>query len=125
MTIAQVSAEYNLSADTLRYYERVGLIPKVNRNAAGVRNYTEEDCRWVKFAKCMRSAGLPVEVLTQYVQLFLQGSSTQARRKEILCQQRDCLQAKIQDMQAALDRLDLKIEQYESRILPLEQEMLG
>ena len=49
MTIAEVSKQYNISADTLRYYERIGLIPPVNRNKNGIRDYTDEDCKWVDF----------------------------------------------------------------------------
>ncbi|GGG08020.1 hypothetical protein GCM10010916_26120 [Paenibacillus abyssi] len=74
MTISEVSTKFDLSQDTLRYYERIGLIPPVNRNKNGIREYTEEDCKWVDFIKCMRqSAGLPVEVLIEYVGLFQQG----------------------------------------------------
>ena len=70
MTITEVSKIYNLTPDTLRYYERIGLLPSVNRSKGGIRNYTDEDCRWVEFAKCMREAGLPVEILIDYVSLF-------------------------------------------------------
>ena len=76
MTIAEVSKKYDISADTLRYYERIGLIPPVNRSRSGIRDYTEEDCRWVEFAKCMRGAGLQVEALIEYVALFQQGDET-------------------------------------------------
>ncbi|MBP1309369.1 DNA-binding transcriptional MerR regulator [Paenibacillus sp. 1182] len=54
MLIAEVSKKFELSQDTLRYYERIGLIPRVNRNKSGIRDYTEEDCRWVEYIKCMR-----------------------------------------------------------------------
>jgi DNA-binding transcriptional MerR regulator len=70
MMISQVSERYGLSTDTLRYYERIGLIPRVNRNESGIRDYTELDCRWVEFVKCMRGAGLPIEALIEYVALF-------------------------------------------------------
>ena len=60
MKIAEVSERYNISSDTLRYYERVGLIPPVNRNISGIRDYNELDIRRVEFIKCMRSAGLPI-----------------------------------------------------------------
>jgi MerR family transcriptional regulator, aldehyde-responsive regulator len=63
MMIAEVSNKFDLTQDTLRYYERSGLIPNVNRYKSGIRNYTEEDCKWVEFIKCMRNAGLPIEVL--------------------------------------------------------------
>lgn len=67
MMIAEVSNKFDISADTLRYYERIGLIPPVNRNTNGVRDYTEEDCEWVYFIKCMRAAGLSIEILIEYV----------------------------------------------------------
>ena len=84
MTITEVSKKYDLSQDTLRYYERIGLIPAVNRNKSGIRDYTDEDCKWVEFIKCMRGAGLPIEVLIEYVALFQEGESTIQARKEIL-----------------------------------------
>ena len=73
MIIAEVSEQYNISTDTLRYYERVGLIPPVNRNGSGIRDYNELDLRRVDFIKCMRSAGLPIEVLIEYVALVQKG----------------------------------------------------
>ena len=80
MNIAEVSKKYDLTQDTLRYYERVGLLPRVNRTSSGIRDYTEEDCRWVEFIKCMRQAGLPIEVLIEYVALYQKGDETiQAR----------------------------------------------
>lgn len=113
MTITEVSRKYEISPDTLRYYERIGLIPAVGRTAGGIRNYTEEDCNWVEFIKCMRSAGLAIESLAEYVALFQQGSSTLEARKRLLTKQRGRLSARIQEMQATLERLDRKIDQYE------------
>ena len=67
MTIAEVSRAYDISADTLRYYERVGLLPSIGRTSGGIRNYSEEDCRWVEYIKCMRSAGVSVETLVEWL----------------------------------------------------------
>lgn len=94
MKIAEVSERYGISSDTLRYYERVGLIPPVNRNDSGIRDYCEIDLKRVEFIKCMRSAGLPVEVLIEYVRLYQQGDRTIEARKEILKVQRERLVAK-------------------------------
>lgn len=113
MTIAEVSNKFQLSADTLRYYERVGLIPSVNRTKGGIRDYNEEDCRWVEFIKCMRSAGLPIEALIEYVNLFQQGDKTNKARKELLIEQRRLLLERMEDMKATLERLNYKIERYE------------
>lgn len=84
MNIAEVSKKYDLTQDTLRYYERVGLLPRVNRTSSGIRDYTEEDCHWVEFIKCMRQAGLPIEVLIEYVALYQKGDETiQARQTAV------------------------------------------
>lgn len=113
MTITEVSKNYGLSQDTLRYYERIGLIPPVPRNKSGIRDYTEESCNWVEFIKCMRGAGLPIEALIEYVALFQQGEDTVEARKHILIEQRDCLKERIDTMQKTLARLDGKISRYE------------
>ncbi|WP_234124286.1 MerR family transcriptional regulator [Clostridium hydrogenum] len=123
MTIAEVSKKYDLTQDTLRYYERIGLIPEVNRNKSGIRDYTEEDCRWVEFIKCMRSAGLPIEVLIEYVTLFKQGDGTIKARKELLIEQRKRLVEKMDDMKKTIERLDYKIERYEKTRCEKEKEL--
>jgi MerR family transcriptional regulator, aldehyde-responsive regulator len=124
MKIAEVSEQYGVSTDTLRYYERIGLIPPVNRNGNGIRDYNELDIRRVEFAKCMRSAGLPVEVLIDYIGLVQQGDSTIEARKEILMEQRELLVARMAQMQKTLDILNHKIEVYEKAVLKNEKEMI-
>jgi len=124
MKIAEVSEQYGLSSDTLRYYERVGLIPPVNRNESGIRDYNELDLRRVEFIKCMRSAGLPVEVLIEYVGLVQQGDKTIEARKEILKVQRELLLARMKEMQKTLDVLNRKIEVYENAVLKKEKQMI-
>lgn len=121
MTITEVSQKYDITADTLRYYERIGLIPPVTRNPSGIREYNEEDCSWVNFMKCMRGAGLSIEVLIEYISMFQQGSSTIKARKELLVEQRNKLSQKIKEMQQTLERLDSKIDGYEDRMLAREK----
>ena len=121
MTITEVSEKLNLSQDTLRYYERIGLIPRVRRNKSGVRDYEEKDLAWAEFAKCMRSAGIPVETLIDYVQMFLSGDATRAARKELLIEQRDRLTENIKAMQSMLERLNHKIENYDGTLQRAEQ----
>ena len=124
MKIAEVSEKYGLSVDTLRYYERVGLIPPVHRNDGGIRDYNELDLRRVDFIKCMRGAGLPVEVLIEYMGLVQQGDKTIEARKEILKEQRDLVVTRMEEMQKTLDLLNHKIDVYEKAILKKEKEML-
>lgn len=122
MTITEVSRKFAISQDTLRYYERVGLIPRVNRNKSGIRDYTEEDCNWVEFIKCLRGAGLSIEVLIEYVRLFLEGDDeTVEARKELLIEQRRQLMLRMEEMKRTLERMDYKIASFDQRIVKAEQ----
>lgn len=113
MTISEVSKKYNITADTIRYYEKEGLIPTVPRNKNGIRDFDENSCGWIEFIKCMRSAGLEIETLKRYISLFRQGTKTVKERKILLEEQREKLLKKQEDIKATLDRLNYKIEKYE------------
>lgn len=123
MKIAEVSDRYNISIDTLRYYERIGLLPPVNRTPNGIRDFTEVDIRRVEFIRCMRSAGLPIEVLMDYMDLVRQGDATIEARKQILQEQRDLLASRMQEMQKTLDLLEHKIRVYEKVMISAEKEI--
>ena len=125
MTIAEVSKKFDLTADTLRYYERIGLIPAVGRTGGGIRDYSESNCGWVEFIKCMRSAGIPVEALIEYVALFQQGDGTRAARKQILVEQRDLFFLRMEEMQRTLQRLNTKIEHYDDGVSAAEHQLTG
>ena len=112
MTIKEASQVTGVSADTLRYYERIGLIPPVPRNESGIRNYDEASIGWINFIKCMRGAGLPIEALIEYVALCKEGDKTEASRKAILIEQRDIFQQRIESLQKTLVKLNYKIDNY-------------
>lgn len=116
MTIKEVSEQYQVSQDTLRYYERVGIIPQVTRTAGGIRDYQEQDISWVQNAICMRAAGLPVEALIEYVKLFQEGDSTIPARLKLLSKQRKSLLAQREKMDETLKTLDYKISRYEQAV---------
>lgn len=124
MTISEVSEKYGLPADTLRYYEKVGLIPPVHRKESGIRDYTPQDCGWVEFIKCMRGAGLSIETLIEYVALFRRGNRTLQKRKNLLIKERDALAARVAEMQEVLKRLNYKIEVYDEKIVSCEKKLL-
>ena len=116
MTIKEVSEKYGISQDTLRYYERVNVIPKVTRTSGGIRDYQEEDLRWVELAVCMRNAGLPIESLIEYQRLFRAGDSTIPARLELLNEQMDILQKQKKQIEETMDRLSYKISRYEEAV---------
>ena len=123
MKIAEVSKEYGLSADTLRYYERIGLLPNVTRTASGIRDYSEQDCARVQFVKCMRAASVSIEALIEYMALYDQGDSTLEARKTLLEEQRALVEHRIAE--AGLDRLNFKIDNYDKTIRDCEKKLRG
>ena len=124
MTRAEVSKKVNLSADTLRYYERIGLIPEVNRTESGIRNYTEEDLGWIEFSKCMRNAGMSIEALIEYIKLYKKGDVTLEARKQLLISQKDVIKERLEEIQNTFDRINYKIKNYEKLLVEREKDLL-
>ena len=116
MTLKEVCKQFDISADTLRYYERVGVIPKVKRTKGGIRDYSEEDISWVENAICMRSAGVPVEMLIEYVKLYQKGDNTLEARRDLLIEARVEVQKKIDQYVQTLNKLNFKISRYEEAV---------
>ncbi|WP_198407755.1 MerR family transcriptional regulator [Thermotoga profunda] len=100
------------------------MIPKTRRYENGIRNYTEDDCRWIEFILCMRKAGVEIETLVEYTRLLQKGDETLERRRQLLILQRDKLLMRVEEMQKALDKLNLKIKQYEEMIAPIERNLI-
>lgn len=124
MTIKETSRMYDVSPDTLRYYEKIGLLPPVRRGANGIRDYGEAELNWIEFIMCMKSAGLTIEVLTEYVQLCMKGEETIEERKRLLQEQRRQLAQRLEEMQATLKKLDHKIEIFENTLTIRERELV-
>lgn len=116
MTIKEVSDKFNISQDTLRYYERVGMIPPVTRTSGGIRDYQENDLAWVELAVCMRRAGLPVETIIEYVRLTQEGNSTFSARLRLLENQKEVLSKQKEKIEDAMKRLNYKIRRYEKAV---------
>lgn len=124
MTIAEVSKKTGLSTDTLRYYERIGIIPEVERSESGIRNYTDRDLGWIEFSKCMRNSGMSIESIIEYIKLYNKGDATLEARKQLLVSQRDAMQEKLNELQATLDKLNKKIENYGNQMSVHEKDIL-
>ena len=108
-----IAERYGVSQDTLRYYEKSGLVPEVTRTAGGIRDYQPDDLGWLELALCMRSAGLPVSGIVEYRKLFQQGESTIPQRLKLLTDQREELLSMKNQIEQTLNRLNYKISVYE------------
>lgn len=116
MTIKEVSEKYGISTDTLRYYERVGMLPPVNRTSGGIRDYADSDLSWIELILCLRNAGLPIEAIIEYVKLFQEGDGTIEARLQLLNEQRKTLLSQKEQIETALSRLNYKISRYETAV---------
>ena len=116
MTIKQVCQRYGLTQDTLRYYEKIGVIPPVHRSASGIRDYDEHDLGWVENAVCLRSAGVPVESIAEYVKLYQAGDETFAARRGLLSHVLADLTEQRSQLDAAIQKLTYKVSRYEAAV---------
>lgn len=117
MNIKQISEKYGIPADTLRYWERVKAIPAVTRNSSGYRDYDEEDEDWIHWTSCMRSAGVSLERIIEYIDLFARGEQTIDARKTLLTEQLKVIKDKQSELQHMHDILEEKINHYEDHML--------
>lgn len=116
MTIKQVCQRYGLTQDTLRYYEKIGVIPPVHRSASGIRDYDEHDLGWVENAVCLRSAGVPVESIAEYVKLYQAGDETFAARRDLLSHVLADLTEQRSQLDTAIQKLTYKVSRYEAAV---------
>ena len=123
MNIKKVSEVTGISADTIRYYERIGLMPRVTRNQSGIRDFTEREIGLLELVRCFRKAGVSVEALIDYVALLEEGEGTEEARLAILKEQAEKLDARLAELQAARERLAYKIDNYQELISQSERKL--
>ena len=114
MTIREIAAKTNMSTDTLRYYERIGLLPPVPRNAAGIRTYDEYFIKFINFIKKLKASGMSLEHIIDYIRLAELGDATLQERKRLLAEAREMLSEKIHDLRLAVQEADYQLNNYEN-----------
>lgn len=119
MTIKEVGEKLGLSNDTLRYYEKVGLVGPAKKTGSGIRDYDTNDVNRLEFVKCMRDAQIPIEVLKKYLDLFDKGDNTKEDRMKLLDEQRVVLENKIEKMKEAHEKLIYKLKLYQDDSLDI------
>lgn len=118
MTIREIAAKTNMSTDTLRYYERIGLLPPVPRNAAGIRNYDEYFVNFINFIKKLKASGMLLEHIIDYIRLAEKGDATIQERKKLLAEARETLLDKINSLQLVAELADYQLRNYENLLQP-------
>ncbi|MEW4428225.1 MerR family transcriptional regulator [Paenibacillus pabuli] len=113
-----MSEYFKLPPETIRYWESMKILSSIQRNDSGYREYTQQDIDWIRYVKCLREIGVPIERIQEYTALSLEGDSTLEKRKEILEEQRAQLIEKSKELDQALELANYKIENYATLLSP-------
>lgn len=124
MTIKEAAKITGVTIDNLRYYERIGLIPEVPRNASGIRDYDEISIQWIQLAMKFKRGGMSLEAIREYIQLALQGEDTKPARKVILLMAKEEIENKMAELQGSLDIINYKLDTYEQKCEVITDEMV-
>jgi DNA-binding transcriptional MerR regulator len=116
LTVAEAARAAGVTAHTLRYYERAGLLPHVERNGSGHRRFSEEDIEWVVMVTRLRATGMPIRAIRQYAELVRAGEGNEAERLALLEEHRERVVAQLADVQRNLELVDFKIGLYRERL---------
>jgi DNA-binding transcriptional MerR regulator len=112
----QVAEQTGFSLDTLRYYERIGLLDDIARNSGGQRVFTEGDVAWLRLLRCLRDTGMPIQRLVRYAELARGGDETVGERLEVLVEHDRDIDEKIAHLRVEQDRIRAKIAYYRTEI---------
>jgi DNA-binding transcriptional MerR regulator len=112
-SIAQVAEKTNLTAHTLRYYEKEGLLPFVERNDSGIRTFGDKDLQWLEVICCLKNTGMPIKKIKEYIELCCEGDDTLEVRREIFLKHREDVLRQMAELQKNLDKINHKIKFYD------------
>lgn len=115
-TITQASKRTGLTVHTLRFYEKEGLLPYVERDSAGNRIYQESDFRWLDLIICLKSSGMPIKKIKDYVLWSIEGDATLDIRLEMMRSHKNTILEKISELEKYIKQIDYKIEYYEASV---------
>lgn len=113
-TIQQAAEKMGITAHTLRYYERIDLLPPIARAENGHRRYTKDDLGWVHFLNLLRNTGMSIQQMQAYIQLARLGDMTVPERLELLSEHRERIVEQIHSLQTHLGALERKIAHYQA-----------
>ncbi|WP_217594245.1 MerR family transcriptional regulator [Cohnella sp. GbtcB17] len=113
-SINEVAAICDVTAHTLRFYDKEGLLPFVGRNGAGNRVFSERDLTIVKFICCLKNTGMAIKEIKRYIELGMEGEDTAATRRDMIIEHRKEVQRQIDDLKKSLTIIDLKVAFYDS-----------
>lgn len=124
MTIKEVAKKTGVSADTLRYYERIGLLPAVPRKPNGIRDYDEFFIDWIAFIQDLKSVGMSLEAILDYISLAKLGEASRKKRKQLLVEVQHILLNKIKVLHTMVEKNNYHLEHYDDVLLPKTNKLM-
>lgn len=115
-SIGQVAKKTGLTAHTLRYYEKEGLLPFVRKSSLGLRVFSDEDLAWLSMIECLKETGMPLKSIKQYIDWFIEGDATLPQRLEMFKQQKSNVEEQIALFKKHLVRIEYKLALYERAV---------
>lgn len=115
-TIGEAAQRMHLSAPTLRYYDKEGLLPFVDRSAGGARMFKESDFEWLRLIECLKSTGMPIRDIKQFIDWYMEGDTTLPQRRDMFYERKRAVEAQIEMLQATLDMIDYKCWYYDTAV---------
>ena len=113
-TVGEMAKLLGVTASTLRYYDKEGLLPFVERSSGGIRMFRESDIEWLRVIECMKKAGMSIKDIRQYIELALKGDDTIELRLMMFRRQKEVLQQKMAEMQHTMAMVEYKCWYYET-----------
>ncbi len=113
-TVSEMAKLLNIPASTLRYYDREGLLPFVERSESGIRVFKDEDYRWLKLISCLKNAGMSLKKIRRYIEMAMKGDETIDERLQMFIDQREQIQSQIAELQQTLDVVEYKCWYYQT-----------
>lgn len=113
-TVGEMAKLLGIPASTLRYYDKEGLLPFVERSTGGIRLFQEKDYEWLQIIECLKKTGMPLKNIRVYIEMAMQGDSTIDERLRLIIKQREAVRAQMAELQQTLDTLDFKCWYYET-----------
>jgi DNA-binding transcriptional MerR regulator len=115
-SISEAAKRMNTTPYTLRYYEKEGLLPFIDRNANGIREFKESDFEWLALIECLKGTGMPIKEIGEFISWCMEGDSTLQKRLDMFLKQKDELERKMAELQKYLNKIDYKIWYYSTAV---------
>ncbi|WP_367566272.1 MerR family transcriptional regulator [Lacrimispora sp.] len=122
-TITQAAQRCGLTAHTLRFYDKEGLLPYVDRTPRGIRSFKESDFEWLQVINCLKDTGMPIKKIKEFIDFCMQGDETLPQRLEIIRNHKKDVEVQMAQLKEHMETIDYKLRYYETAVAEVTEDM--